>query len=445
MKTFERDRGDRGREKTILVVDDDTITRRIAERNLRQDYAVYTCASGREALRLLPLIRPDLVLADLHMPEMNGLQLMEEIRALPDERLAQVSVVLMTSDVDTDNEVRGFDLGASDFIRKPLLSEVLSKRIARVIRNDAERQNLSLQAHFDELTGLLNRRAATQLIDRHIQMGQGVLLMLDIDRFKSINDRLGHQTGDRALCAVAEVLRHFVRSGDIVGRLGGDEFVIFYCGFPERSRVSERCRDICEQAREALYRIIGEDFGEGIGLSIGISFAPEDGEDFESLYRGADEAMYRVKQSGRGSFGFYDRRYAAVGEGHVSELLSRMEESPGRGAFEVRYEDFLSICRFLRRTAERDESRLETQLVLFTVHEGAENTVLLESLMQGFGRLLGQTIRRGDVYVRYSDTQYMALLIGADRQRAEAAVGRVLCGRIPPLCELRCEYDTLVS
>lgn len=452
MRAFWKGIGEGSMEKTIMIVDDDVITRKIAAKTLKRSYEVYSYASGTEALAAIETVRPNLVLADLHMPEMSGTQLMEKIRQLPEERLSQVPVVIMTSDVDTDSEVRGFDLGVSDYIRKPLLSEVLNKRIDRVIRNDEERQHLSMQAHFDELTGLLNRRAGTQIIDRYLieEQGQGTLLMMDIDRFKSINDTLGHRIGDQALVAVSDVLKQFVRSGDVVSRLAGDEFIIFYRGFTEPHLISERCRDITEQVKERLYELPGAGPGLCLGISMGIAGAPEDGRDFETLYRKADEAMYRVKQSGRGGFCFYDRR-GMEDSLSLSQLMKRVDEVTVQGAYEVKLEDFFSICRFLKRSSERSGSHMSAQLILFTAHEDEEHyreLPPLESRMHSFGCLLGQTIRRGDVYVRLSDTQYMALLIGTDEEKARQAVSRVLGKRVPACgneMDISYELNPLVS
>lgn len=435
-------------EKTIMIVDDDIIARKIAEKTLRREYRVRSYASGSTALKEMPDIRPNLLLLDLHMPEMSGMELMAQIRQLPDEGLAQVPVIIMTSDTDMGSEMQSFDLGAADYIHKPLLSGVLTRRVERIIRSDTEKRRLSSRAQYDSLTGLLNREAAMQSVDRLLreEQGSGAFLMLDLDKFKSINDSLGHQRGDEALKAVGEVLRRYVRAGDLVGRLGGDEFMIFYRSFLKPARLSQRCRELCEAVRDCLRHLAGEGFDPELGVSIGIARAPEDGTDFESLYRRADEAMYRIKQSSRGSHCFYERSEGVEEPIHLPELLQQVEEQEPLGGLEVHYEDFRSICRFLKRASQREKNHPGVQMVLFTAGNGSEEP--LESRMQCFGELLGETIRRSDVYVRYSDSQYMLLLPGTDRSRAEIAVSRILRKRSEGerrRCPVVYELNPLVS
>ena len=189
------------------------------------------------------------------MPDMDGYAILNEIRQLEDHELSNVPVVIMTSDDDAKNEIKGFDLGAYDYIRKPLLPDVLIRRVDRIMKGEETLKHLEKKAEIDILTGLLNRSASIQQINENLKMRResGLLLMMDLDHFKLVNDRYGHEMGDKVLSLVANTLKKFVRSDDVLGRIGGDEFVIFYRGFWKDEALQERCEEICGAVKRVVF------------------------------------------------------------------------------------------------------------------------------------------------------------------------------------------------
>jgi diguanylate cyclase (GGDEF)-like protein/PAS domain S-box-containing protein len=175
-------------------------------------------------------------------------------------------------------------------------------------RKQAEERILFL-AHHDALTGLPNRvllgDRVAQAVARAVRSGAAVaLLMLDLDHFKEINDQLGHQAGDRLLKDVAHVLSGAVRGSDTVARLGGDEFVVLLAdgGSP---RDAQAAAERILKALELPFELQGRQ--ARVGASIGIGVFPRDGTDADALLRSADEALYRVKRSGRNNFAFAEQ------------------------------------------------------------------------------------------------------------------------------------------
>jgi diguanylate cyclase (GGDEF)-like protein len=185
-----------------------------------------------------------------------------------------------------------------------LLIDTASSLIRMVLEHEAIQQEMARQARTDPLTGLLNRRAFMEELARHIDRldreGQpGTLMFADLDYFKPVNDRLGHETGDQVLECTANILRNIVRPSDLVARLGGDEFALWMNG-ADHMTAAERADRLCTIIPQGLHEIAG-DQEPSPSVSIGIaSREAGSNEPIDSLLRRADLAMYEVKRSGRG-------------------------------------------------------------------------------------------------------------------------------------------------
>ena len=414
--------------QSVVIVDDEEIPRLIAEKALKEKYGVRCYKDARTALSELSETRPDILLVDLHMPDMDGYAILNAVRQLEDPSLSSIPVVIMTSDDDSDNEVKGFDLGAYDYIRKPLLPDVLIRRVDRIMKREEMLKHLEKKSEIDLLTGLLNRSACVQQINENLQMRRdsGLLLMLDLDNFKMVNDCFGHEMGDRVIARVADILKKLVRSDDVLGRIGGDEFVIFYRGLWSREALRERCEDICHKVKWGIEELLGISPGKEFGISIGIALAPQHGKEFLGLYQRADDAMYKVKSEGKGGHAVYEE-YCEMEEEEssiisIAELQDRIEKQDFfSGAYEVD----------------------------FTIKE-AENADRrgVEGRMRSFGGLLSKTIRRGDVMVRCGNKQFMVLLIGANEDNRHIAIDRIMNRRSEEERKnypIQYEVNTLIS
>ena len=187
-------------------------------------------------------------------------------------------------------------------------------------------EQVAYLAHHDPLTGLANRQLFSErLHDARNRLGHTnegfAILLIDLDRFKAINDTLGHPSGDALLVAVAERLRSCVTDADLVARLGGDEFAIVQMTGPNREPTSELARRLLDEVG-AAYDLDGQKVV--VGASIGIAKAPENGTDVDQLMRNADLALYRSKAEGRNCFRFYDRNMDAnIRARHALELALR--------------------------------------------------------------------------------------------------------------------------
>lgn len=202
-----------------------------------------------------------------------------------------------------NNEVRWIRLTV-DLVKIPNVNEIEGHMLFEDIDKYKRNQLQILQrAQIDSLTQVLNRATFTENVNKIIQTSEPdtkhALLMLDIDNFKLVNDVFGHTEGDQTLIDIAKLLHSLSRSYDLVGRLGGDEFVVFLQNIPDTSIAAKRAKDICDKVKKDLGNNVI------ISASIGISVCPRDGMDFETLYKKADETLYKVKDDGKNNFTFY--------------------------------------------------------------------------------------------------------------------------------------------
>jgi two-component system cell cycle response regulator len=291
----------------VLVVEPET-ERRGALRTLleHEGYDSVFLPDGDELLRLTAEYEPDLILLAADLPGMSGLELVGDLRAMDPRN--HYPVILIGTAADEDEVARGLLAGADDFVADAERHGELRARIRVQLRNkrfyDAlervrnERDTLRRDSQTDPLTGLLNRRSLQAEVSSRCEAKErfGVLFM-DLDHFKSVNDRFGHEMGDRVLVAVASVLKTALRPGDVVGRYGGEEFVGVVAGAgPESARL------VAERLRRAIETMLPPKGGPTkLTISIGTTvFDPRQSDErSDELLHRADMALYAAKRTGR--------------------------------------------------------------------------------------------------------------------------------------------------
>lgn len=287
------------RNTRILVVDDTRTTRKVLARMLSiQQYAVVEAGSGQEALTILES-NPDiqLVVSDYYMPDMDGFELARRIRRQrPDVRVLGIS-----SSTDRQTSAGFLKAGAHDFVSRPFVLEELQCRIASNVEVLDQLRQLQDLAARDFLTGLFNRRhffaRGRQLVSEAREMGLPIsVAILDIDHFKRLNDRHGHDGGDKALTAVARTLGVMAERGfNLLARIGGEEFAIIFPG-ADLEEAERLCGDIRAAIAAAPLLINGESLP--LTVSIGVAALAPDAM-LETCLGQADEALYVAKQDGR--------------------------------------------------------------------------------------------------------------------------------------------------
>lgn len=301
------------KQPTILVADDEPVNRALIQRRLqREGYRVLTAQNGSEAVEKTQATLPDLVILDVMMPEMDGMEACRLIKENPETR--DIPVIFLSARDETEMKVSGLILGANDYISKPFKAEELLARVSVAIRLKRERDQLRTSAEesaaraevaqeramTDALTGLLNRYGLQHTLAREQSEARRYnrslsCLVIDLDNFKTINDTYGHAVGDLALQQVASILKEAVRGSDTVFRYGGEEFLVL---LPETDL--DGAIALGEKIRAAA---ISRPFGDGerifnLTLSAGASSlcAGESGND---MIARADMALYQAKEEGR--------------------------------------------------------------------------------------------------------------------------------------------------
>jgi diguanylate cyclase (GGDEF)-like protein len=287
----------------LLVVDDQPINIQVIHQIFAGDYQVFMATSGQQALQLCRTNPPDLVLLDIVMPAMDGYQVCAQLKADPTTR--DIPVIFVTAHTEADQETHGLEVGAVDFITKPVVPAVVKARVRTHITLKQQADLLRKMAFMDGLLGVFNRRYFDQQLamewGRSLRSGAPLsVLMIDVDYFKRYNDTYGHLAGDDCLRRVAMATRNALRRpADVVARYGGEEFA---CILPETG-LSDAL--LIAQNLEQTVRDLGiahadSDTASVVTVSIGVCCKPQGGSGSVSeLVDQADAQLYKAKHAGR--------------------------------------------------------------------------------------------------------------------------------------------------
>ena len=314
--------------RVLVVEDSPTQADWVRDVLLREGYEVEVVGTGRDAIRQVRATPPDLVLLDMILPDMDGLQVLRILKVRPDGEF--VPVILISVKADLDSRVKGLRIGADDFLAKPFAEAEVQARAAAMLRikrlqdelrtAKSELERLSVT---DGLTGLYNRRFFEERLKEEFGRAQRYgdalsLMLLDLDHFKRVNDGYGHPFGDEVLRGTADIVRKSTRDVDLCTRYGGEELAVILprTALPGAMAVAER---FLQRMRERTYQAPLPDGGPLVPLrvtaSVGVAGHPGEGvSSWEELLRRADEALYRAKHEGRDRFCVHGRQ-ASLAEG----------------------------------------------------------------------------------------------------------------------------------
>jgi len=306
----------------ILLVDDQPDNINVLIEHLdQQHFDISVALNGKEALELADTLQPDVILLDVMMPDPDGFETCRRLKQSP--LSSQIPVLFMSALDETINKVKGFQVGGVDYITKPFQCEEVFARVQAHVTIRKQQQALSakntaleqknklivaqskrmeIMSRTDPLTQLANRRGFFDHVKTQLNQSSSAIankpysiLLCDIDHFKHVNDRYGHDGGDRVLTQIAPILQQPLRDTDIVARWGGEEFIILLTdtSLDAAIKLAESlCRHIAEQ------HICYNDHDLRITMSFGVSSLAV-AKQIDRCINHADQALYRAKQAGR--------------------------------------------------------------------------------------------------------------------------------------------------
>ncbi len=330
-------------ERPVVILADDDPSIRLMIRHVleSEEFDIVEAADGIEAIKAVEKHHPALVLLDAVMPGIDGFTTCKQIK---DKGHTDVPVMMITGLDDDASVERAYDVGAIDFITKPIKWAVLKHRVKSVVATVVAERKVELLAYRDTLTNLPNRLLfADRLehsIDRSARHRESLaLLLIDMDDFKLVNDSFGHDAGDKLIKAVGDLLARSMRRADTVARLGGDEFAVIVesiDGTDDAISIADNLSTILE------HNVRLDDQETFTGASIGIAIYPEDGEDARTLLKNADTALFRAKEKGRHCFQFYKPEMSVTAMERL-ELENSMRKALDEDQYVVYYQPIIDI------------------------------------------------------------------------------------------------------
>ncbi|RUM43757.1 MAG: diguanylate cyclase response regulator [Hydrogenimonas sp.] len=292
----------------ILAVDDTELNTDILVELLRDRYEVITALDGERAIEIANKKHVDLILLDIMMPEMDGYDVCQHLKS--NQKTKDIPIIFITAKTDETSIEKAYDIGGIDYVTKPFRPKELLARVQRELAMQKlidelkkSQEELKLLAITDSMTKLYNRRYFSEISMELFALAKREnrplsLIMLDIDKFKTINDTYGHKVGDEAIIALGNLLRKAKRKSDVACRLGGEEFVLLLpnTAYKDAKKVAEKIRKRVEKSK------IPYDEGKTLSFTISLGVAEVDFEhedQIEPALKRADDALYEAKKSGR--------------------------------------------------------------------------------------------------------------------------------------------------
>lgn len=330
-------------ERPIVVLADDDPSIRLMVRHVLESehFDIVEASDGLEAIKAVEKHHPALILLDAVMPGIDGFTTCQQIK---EKGHTDIPVMMITGLDDDASVERAYEVGAIDFITKPIKWAVLKHRVKSVVAKVIAERKVKLLAYRDTLTGLPNRLLFADRLEQAVIRSDRsrtsmALMLVDIDDFKLVNDSFGHDAGDKLIKAVGHLISKSLRRADTIARLGGDEFAVIIEGIdgPEDAiSIADNLTTILE------HNVRLDDQETYTSASIGIAVYPDDGKDTRTLLKNADTAMFRAKENGRHCFQFYKPEMSVTAMERL-DLENSLKSAFEKDEFLVFYQPVIDI------------------------------------------------------------------------------------------------------
>ena len=298
----------------------------------------------------------------------------------------------------------------------------INKRAATV-------RGLQKEISTDPMTGLYNKAASERVLTKICSEDTGILLMIDLDSFKLVNDIYGHDMGDRILIRFAELIREAVGEGNMGGRLGGDEFIGFIKDTMDEDDVERITKHLNKEIVKSAKEYMGEDMNIPLGASIGAVRVPVEGRDFGELFRHADKALYIVKQNGKHGYAFYqkssdnkDLDQEESDKNNLAQIKKIIgERNEGKGAYLVNFDKFQTVYKFLNRNNKVTNGSCGFARISIECEDGSK---VPDEIKDSFEDVLITNLKKNDVVSRYSGN-FFVIFSGSVSDDSEVIISRL--------------------
>ena len=287
------------------------------------------------------------------------------------------------------------------------------------------------EARIDPMTGFWNKTVSQEEFANICRRKNGILMMVDLDNFKLVNDLHGHDVGDKVLISFSEIVKAITREEDAVGRVGGDEFLVFIQGSCQESVVAEKVRILNEKMKAVCLELMGEKSIIPLGISIGAVFVPEEGRDFAELYKKADKALYNVKQNGKHGYAiFHTKESGFVYEteetrgSNLNDLRMILgERNVDKGAYLVNFEKLQLVYRLFIRMSKR--TFVNVWLVQFEI-KNKQGKPATGEIMERFLEVLSLNLRSNDVVAPNGKSKVIIIMTDTSSKSGQTPIERIL-------------------
>ena len=285
------------------------------------------------------------------------------------------------------------------------LFATINKRASRI-------RGLQKDMITDPMTGILNKAGSESALRAACSEDTGIMLMIDLDSFKLVNDLYGHDMGDRILMRFAALLKEATNEEDVVGRLGGDEFVAFLKDIMDEDDVDKLTKFMNREIVKSAKEYMGDDMNIPLGTSIGAVRVPVEGRNFEKLFRFADKALYMVKQNGKHGYAFYqrtsetkDRDEGSKDKNNLKQIKKIIgERNEGKGAYLVNFDKLQTLYKFMNRNDK--ENSTKTGFIRFII-EASKDGEISDEIKESFEEYLISKLRKNDVVSVYAGSYFV--------------------------------------
>ena len=372
---------------------------------------------------------PDAILLDVRVPESEGF---ETVRLLKKEMShgVEVPVILLTPEEDQNAEQKALEAGAMDYIHTPVSPDLLVSRIRKLIEIRNKMLKFVKEAETDALTGFLNKTMTDQRMTLLCEKEDGLLCILDLDSFKSINDIFGHDIGDQVLVMFSEIVHRHKHDGGCCGRIGGDEFILFDPSMHTEEDLHAYSSMIGSEFETGARELMGENLLIPVGVSIGAVAVPDYGRDYKKLFHMADQALYFVKQNGKHGSRLYRHKendQDLMGHDMTLEMITAIMEERNEfpNAMWMGREVFGSIYRYMVRYMDRYHSMAYRVLFTVKVKPGVSELERAEIMTQ-FRKMMQYSLRNSDVMMECGENQLFLLLPEVQEYDIDGVIHRLL-------------------